>query len=213
LTKLGAGELVISNVAYQSVTGADVRGSFTWQANAGTLSYQQVDSGADFAGFNVNAGATLAGNGKINGAVAVNSGGTLSPGNSAGSLGVGSLTLATNSVFAVELNGLTLGTQYDNVDVTGGVVLQDGQLVVTLGFTPAVNDSFVIISNDLSDAVSGQFLGLSQGSLLTVNSTIFQVSYVGGTGNDVVLTVIPEPSALTLVGAGLLLLLVVRRRR
>ena len=43
-------------------------------------------------------------------------------------------------------------------------------------------------SNDGSDAVSGTFAGLAQGATTDIGGNAFTISYVGGDGNDVVLT-------------------------
>jgi hypothetical protein len=62
--------------------------------------------------------------------------------------------------------------------------------------------------------VSGEFFGLPDGAPFLVGTTVFTVDYYGGDGNDVVLTVIPEPGALTLVLVGLAgAALIMRRRR
>jgi hypothetical protein len=51
-----------------------------------------------------------------------------------------------------------------------------------------VGTSFTLINNDGTDAVVGTFKGLPEGATLTSGGMTFQISYVGGTGNDVVLT-------------------------
>jgi Dockerin type I domain len=61
------------------------------------------------------------------------------------------------------------------------------------GFTPSVGNQFVIIDNDGTDAVSGTFAGLSEGATVTANGLSFTISYLGGTGNDIVLTRIATP--------------------
>ena len=48
---------------------------------------------------------------------------------------------------------------------------------------------YVIINNDGSDPVVGTFAGLAQGASFLIGGTPFQISYTGGSGNDVVLTV------------------------
>ena len=48
--------------------------------------------------------------------------------------------------------------------------------------------SFTIIANDGSDAVTGAFTGLRQDSQVRLGGESFHVNYVGGTGNDVVIT-------------------------
>ena len=51
-------------------------------------------------------------------------------------------------------------------------------------------ETFTIITNDGRDAIGGTFSGLPEGASLAINGLTFQISYVGGTGNDVVLTVV-----------------------
>src|SRR5262249_20734986 len=62
-------------------------------------------------------------------------------------------------------------------------------LDLALGFTPARGNTFTIIDNTGTAPVSGTFARLPEGGTTTVNGTTFRISYVGGTGNDVVLTV------------------------
>ena len=60
------------------------------------------------------------------------------------------------------------------------------------GFTAAAGQSFVIIDNDASDPISGTFAGLPEGAPINdfLGSGLSAViSYQGGDGNDVVLTV------------------------
>jgi hypothetical protein len=53
-----------------------------------------------------------------------------------------------------------------------------------------------------------------RGDLTKVGSDQFQISYVGGTGNDLVVTAIPEPSTTAIIaGIGVLVFTVLRRRR
>ncbi len=89
---------------------------------------------------------------------------------------------------AVTLNGTTAGSGYDQLSVTGTVNLAGATLNVNLTFTPAVGSAFTLIQNDGKDAVVGTFAGLAQGATLVLDGMTFQISYVGGTGNDVVLT-------------------------
>jgi fibronectin-binding autotransporter adhesin len=88
----------------------------------------------------------------------------------------------------VTLNGTTAGTGYDQLSVTGTVNLAGATLNVNLAFTPALGSAFMLIQNDGTDAVVGTFAGLPQGTTLSLSGMTFQISYMGGTGNDVVLT-------------------------
>jgi hypothetical protein len=77
-------------------------------------------------------------------------------------------------------------------------------LQLDVGFAPAINDLFTIINNDGADAVIGTFLGLAENAFIDAssggNDAYFRISYLGGTGNDVVLrATIPEPSVVSLL--------------
>lgn len=112
----------------------------------------------------------------------------LRPGASAGTLSTGNIQYASGSTYVVELNGATAGSGYDQVNTTGTVSLGGSTLSVSLGFTPSVGQSFTIIKNDGADAVIGTFNGLAEGATFSLSGMLFQISYVGGEGNDVVLT-------------------------
>jgi YVTN family beta-propeller protein len=118
--------------------------------------------------------------------------GTIDPGTNAGATAVltmDSVLFETSGGFSVQLNGTVAGTQYDQLNVNGTVTLA-GDLDVVLGtsFT-AVGDTFTIITNDGTDAISGIFDGLPEAGLVEYGGNIFEISYLGGTNsNDVVLT-------------------------
>jgi hypothetical protein len=139
-------------------------------------------------------GTLLGGTGTISGSVTVDSGANLSPGTSPGILNTGSVTLNSGSNLLIDINGPTVGTQYDQLNVAGTVTLNSGNLVLTIGGTLTVGEQFTIINNDLSDFVAGIF---AQGSSISSGGHTFSIDYAGGDGNDVVLTataVVPEPS-------------------
>jgi autotransporter-associated beta strand protein len=137
---------------------------------------------------NVWGGATLMGTGTA-GSVAVLNTGTVH----AGAAFPGTLTtpafavVLPGAIFGARLNGTVAGTSYDQIVATGGVTL-GGTLVPTLGYTPAMGDRYTIINKTSVGAVSGTFKDLPEGSYLTVDGRTFKITYVGGDGNDVVLT-------------------------
>jgi hypothetical protein len=53
-----------------------------------------------------------------------------------------------------------------------------------------VGERLIIINNDGTDAIVGRFAGLAQGARFDAARFEFAINYAGGTGNDVVLTVI-----------------------
>ncbi|MFO0945582.1 MAG: autotransporter-associated beta strand repeat-containing protein [Planctomycetota bacterium] len=145
-------------------------------------------------------GGSLSGTGTILGAVNVTGGTTLSPGSpatSAGILTTGNTTFVAGANFAINIGGNTVGTGYDRLQVNGAVVLNNANLGVTgaAGFVAAVGAEFQIIRNDGNDVVVGTFAGLSEGSVVNVGNNRYQISYVGGDGNDVVLTAIDNAPA------------------
>ncbi|MCX6020459.1 MAG: CSLREA domain-containing protein, partial [Chloroflexi bacterium] len=105
------------------------------------------------------------------------------------------LTLGSASTLTAEINGTTVGTQYTQYNVTGTVALNGAALQVTLGYTPAMGNSFIIVNNDGTDAITGTFSGLSEGATLAVSNRALRISYMGGTGNDVTLTAM-QPAIL-----------------
>jgi len=74
--------------------------------------------------------------------------GAISPGNSPGVMNVtGSATLYNTATLQIELAGIALGTQYDQLNASGPFALS-GILTVSLigGFTPAAGNSFDILN-------------------------------------------------------------------
>ncbi len=75
-----------------------------------------------------------------------------------------------------EYRAIDLGT-----DTSGSLSLTDTELNrVTVGT--------IAIGNSTSGTITNTFAGLSEGASVTINSVPFKISYVGGDGNDVVLS-------------------------
>jgi|GEM_PF-1222370 len=149
------------------------------QINAGTL---QVN------GKNTNspvtiAGGTLSGSGTV-ATVTMNSG-NLSPGAPIGIFNTGNLSFS-GGTFSAKLDSTFV---YSQANVTGTVTLgSNTTLTLSPTFTPSSGNTFTIINNDGTDAISGTFKGLAEGAKVNVNGIDYTISYKGGTGNDVVLT-------------------------
>ena len=93
----------------------------------------------------------------------------------------------------INLTGTTAGTGYLQIEAEAAVSLgAAATLNVTLGYTPMVGDSYTLIHDD-GGSVSGTFAGLAEGATLSVAGSTFQITYKGGTGNDVVLTCLTTP--------------------
>ena len=177
LTKSGAGDLLITSV--NTYTGDTV-------INGGSL--RIADSGVIHAGsvVTLNSG-VLGGNGRIDGPVIAN-GGTIDPGLSPGILSTGGLLLDAAAVFSVEINGLsTPGTDYDQLNVTGTVTLNNATLELVSDLIATGSQQVItLIENDGVDPVVGTFGNLPEGAFV-INNGPWQISYQGGDGNDVVL--------------------------
>lgn len=206
LTKTGSGEMTLTNAS--TYTGATT-------VNAGKLVVNGSVSTSVLT--TVSGTGTLGGIGTV-GALTATAGGTVAPGNSPGILNAGNTSLESGSTLSIEINGDTVGSRYDQLNVTGSVSLA-GLLNVSLGYTPAENSLFFILANDGADPVSGEFSGLSEGSVFNVGGTDFRISYTADSGsasftggNDVALKVIPEASSALLLGLGSLGLALRRRR-
>lgn len=155
----------------------------------------------------------------------MNPGGILAPGNSPGILRTGGgVTFAGGGLFEVELQGLTPGTQYDQVLVTAGnVTLGAGVASLSLlpsGYTPASTDAFVVINNTGGGTLTGTFAGFPDQSIVASNvlgSGIDYLIYYGtysGFPTSVVIAPVPEPgTVLAICAAGAGVVGMIRRRR
>jgi autotransporter-associated beta strand protein len=187
LTKTGTGILTMSS--NNTYTGTTSVGAGVLHVNGSLSSSSAVT---------VASGATLGGNHGTVGQVTVN--GNLTPGGPA-QLTTGQLNFGATGSYNVALDGTVPGTGYDQVIVTSssGVNLSSSPaLNVTLGYTPAPGDALTIIKNQGGGSVTGTFNNLAEGSLVTVGSQSFTISYVGGaSGHDIVLTTATAPAITT----------------
>jgi len=165
----------------------------------------------------VKSGATLGGPGTV-GDLTVEAGGIVAPGSSPGILSAGDYDQA--GTLSLELNGISLGTAYDQLNITGSVTLS-GLLAATVGYTPTDGDLLFILANDGTDVITGTFAGIADLSTISLGGYSWQISYQanhtgGGAGtftggNDIALMAVPEASVALISALGLIPLL--RRRR
>jgi hypothetical protein len=122
----------------------------------------------------------------------------------------GAVTMNSSSTLFVEINGPTTpGTDYDQVNLTGGgsIDLGGATLTGTFGYTPQSTDSITIITGG---PVLNQFAG---GTTFNFGGYTGTVSYPG---NAVVLsgfTPVPEPGGVLLACGAVAGLAQWRRRR
>ena len=124
----GAGGLIKTGTGIQTLSGASTYTGAT-AVNAGTL---RVNGSLGNTAVGVGSGATLGGSGSIAGGVTISAGGTLGPGNSPGTLAVGSLALDAGSLLAYEYGAPNVagGPSNDLTNVTGNLRL-GGTLNIT----------------------------------------------------------------------------------
>lgn len=174
--------------------------------SAGTLEVSGTLQSAYFV--SAEAGATLGGTGSINGAVTVQSGGILAAGTSPGTLTLNNgLTVAAGGIVSAEIGGTTAGSTYDQLVVNGSVNVTGATLDIDLGsYTPVVGDSYILIDNDGTDAITGTVSlwgsNRAEGARFTISGKSYHISYVGGSGNDLVLSVYNPAPVVTGVDGG-----------
>ncbi len=204
LTKSGAGTLTLGGTAAAYTGGINV--------SAGTLRVNT--SLAASSGVDVAAGATLGGTGTIGGPTSIRSGGSLATGASVGTLTfLDDLTLANGAIWDWEFIDTS---SYDQAVGDNGASL----ILPTAGSTPAITlnilgepghtvdwyDEFTIFTGDVVNFDAGLFD-------LVNDSDWARGWQIASSGQNLVLTAVPEPGSLVLLAVSLLGLLALGRRR
>ena len=179
-----------------TLSGDNTHTGLTIVEGGGTLLVNGSQPGSAVIVSNV---ATLGGSGTVGSITANNA--IISPGTSAGILSCGGLAVDSSDIVRIELNGPAAGTGYDQINVVGPVSLGGAALDLSLGFTPEPGQSFIILNNDLTDAVSGTFAGLANGATFSAGGFTFRIRYNAGTGNDIVLNDTRPPAPLVPFGS------------
>ncbi|WP_428937474.1 beta strand repeat-containing protein [Fontivita pretiosa] len=208
--KAGSGTLTLSgNSSYSGTTTVQsgkllINGALT---GGGTVTVQS--------------GATLGGIGSVAGAVNIQTGGSIAPGQSVGSLATGDLIIASGATYFAEIdwqNNLSLQPIADRLNVTGSVTLQSGSALQMVFLNVVAgqvvpNRTVVLIDNDGTDPVNGTFgiVAPPTGAFAGLISYTLYYNYDAdsgqvGVGNDIAVTFhsVPEPSSLAIVAGALL---------
>lgn len=212
LTKTGFGVLTLS--------GANTYTGGTTVTGGTLLVNNSSGSGTGTSAVQVSTG-TLGGTGTIAGAVTVGTGSGrgafispgISPGFNTATLAIQtSLTLNSDATYNFELNSTNGIT--DKI-VANGVAINGAAFSFTDGGSSklALGRTFVILDNTSASSTNGIFNNLADNSIFTNNGNAYQVSYEGGDGNDLTLTVVPELGTWQLFIAGTLLLFTGLRKK
>ena len=139
----------------------------------------------------VNEGGILKGTGTVTSLYVA---GVVAPGNSPGTITVvNDFSLQAGGVYSAEILN---STEYDKI-VAGSVTLDPAsalELKLAPGAQIKKGDTYTIVDNTGAGAINGTFSGLAEGAQLVVDGATFSISYVGGDGNDVVLTALNDIS-------------------
>ena len=200
---VSTGELVIGGVTQETASKTtDLTGeSPSTNVIVGDNETAIMAEGSTRGSVAVYAGGVLKGIGTVTNGISVMPNATIAPGMSPGCLTTASLYIGGSYEF--EIGGNDACSGYDQLKVTGPtgdtVFLDDESAVLNTSrwnnFTPAQGKVFTIIDNQGPNAVVETFKNLPEGATFSQNGVVFKISYVGGNGNDVTLTVMNQPTA------------------
>ena len=195
LIKQGTGTLTVS--ASNSYAGETV-------VENGTLSVTG-DQSAATGTTTVKSGASLSGSGTIGGAVVIESGGTLLPGATFGTLTIkGSLTPDAGATVHMKFGGTAVHL-FDQLDVQGQFLAAGTlNLEIDTGYTPDIGDTFLIFGGSTPGFASGSF------TLMTNlgGGLFWNTASLASTGE---VSVVPEPSSMALLAFGTIAVLLAAR--
>jgi hypothetical protein len=127
----------------------------------------------------------------------------------------GNLTLAGSSTVLFDLGGSTPVTGYDTLSAPNVTLGGSLDLYFTNGYQSTVLPSTTFTLITASSSLSGQFSGISNGSIIYTTDGLgsFTINYLPTSLTLSNFTPVPEPSAASLMGAGAVFLAAVRLAR
>ncbi len=186
---IGSGALTAGGNGFSTTFAGVLSGSGTFtKTGAGTMTLTASNT---FTGSTIVAGGKLAASGSLASGVTA-SAGTFAP---RGVLvSTGTVSVGAGGRFEVRINGGTVGTQYDQLSTSGGVTLA-GALDIVAAPGLATGSTFTILNKTSAGVIGGTFAGKPEGSVFAASGYNWLISYAGGDGNDVVLTIATEQQA------------------
>ncbi len=154
----------------------------------------------------VSPGATLSGIGTVKD---LSIAGTFSPGNPLGRLSAQTVNFLPGSIMTERLvarpaTGYFMPDGHSSFLGHAAVDVSGAELELTLAFPPSEGQTYVLGANRSDFPTTGTFLGKPEGMVLIRNQIPLVLSYVGGDGNDITLTVggLPLRLGIARVDAG-----------
>ncbi len=143
-------------------------------------------------------GTVLAGDGIAEG-INVRAGATLAPGPGQARFTANDVMLSPGANLFLELNGTAPGSGHDQLVVRNSLAVTNAFLTLAMQYVPAEGDVIMLVNNQSVTPVRGTFNGRPHGSVFNENGTTFLLSYTGGDGNDITVTVTNTELALAAV--------------
>lgn len=139
----------------------------------------------------------LAGSGRVGNISSASSSAAIAPDDGASPYGIletGNLAFSSGQAPVIRCDLGTGAADYDSLSAIGTVNLANAVIQINdAAGAPPARTEILLIRNDGADPIAGTFAGLPAGANIVTTKARYHVSYTGGTGNDVVLTVIAAP--------------------
>ena len=114
----------------------------------------------------------------------------------------GNLTMSSSSTLVIGVGGTSAGLT--GQVLVGGTTTLGGDLILTGTTSLLPGTSVTIIPNVGIGGILGTFKGMAEGAVFTQSDITWTITYKGGTGHDVVVTVVPTINMVATINASAL---------